>query len=676
MMRVLFALVLALGACPVPASASTAVLPGEAGGQRMAAARDAVLPYVVSILVVREQHENGRGVLSVGSGSGTVVGADGRVVTNAHVTRHGRNFRVIFGDGREREADLVGEDAASDLAVLRIRGREGERFPFATLANDLDLSAGDMVLAMGAPWGLSNSMSAGVVNHPNRLLVSLFDDEADYEDLLDEDTPTGRYYAWIQHDAAIAPGNSGGPLVDLRGRVIGVNTRGMVLGGDLAFAIPAPAVRAVLEQISTHGHVPRSSVGLRLRSLKGSGQGAGVLVNVVERAGPAAKAGVHPGDRLLAIAGQRVDAPQPVDVPAVQQRIAELPPGVPVALRLAGADGEREVMLVPEPVSGGEVERAVIDPLGITVQGLSDAQRDRLALAGPGGLVVTSLRPGGAAATARPPLTVGAVLLEADGYPVRTLADLLGRLAQSDGPMALAWRQGDESRLGLIQPAPQNRRRTPLPELPKPWAGVEVQPLPPSLAEAVGLPASGFRVSRVYPDGPGARAGLRVGDLLAALEDVPLEAPNDTRADIFDQRIREYPIGGTVTISGWRGGKARQWRVVLKQAPLGVDSLRMVELGQWRMQLRELGFHDRVARRLSPGQQGVLVMAVEPGGPAGLAHLEADDILLAVGDVPVTAPEDVAPALAEAAGRIPLQVLRGGDARVVFIDSRWMQEAQ
>ena len=83
-------------------------------------------------------------------------------------------------------------------------------------------------------------MSAGVVNNPRRLLVSLFDDEAEYEDSLGEDEPTGRYYAWIQHDASIAPGNSGGPLVDLSGRIVGVNTRGTILGGDLAFAIPAP----------------------------------------------------------------------------------------------------------------------------------------------------------------------------------------------------------------------------------------------------------------------------------------------------------------------------------------------------------------------------------------------------------------------------------------------------
>ena len=124
---------------------------------------------------------------------------------------------------------------------------------------------------MGAPWGLSNSMSAGVVNNPRRLLVSLFDDEADYEDSLSEDEPTGRYYAWIQHDASIAPGNSGGPLVDLSGRIVGVNTRGMIVGGDLAFAIPGAEAGSIVRTLIEKGRVDRVSLGFRLRSLKGPG---------------------------------------------------------------------------------------------------------------------------------------------------------------------------------------------------------------------------------------------------------------------------------------------------------------------------------------------------------------------------------------------------------------------
>jgi serine protease Do len=296
-----------------------------------------------------------------------------------------------------------------------------------------------------------------------------------------------------------------------------------------------------------------------------------------------------------------------------------------------------------------------------------------------GGLVVTSLRPGGPAATARPPLPAGAVLLAVDGRPLRSVADLDVLATRAPAPLPLRWRQGEEERVGLLQPAPRDRRREPLPELPKSWAGIEVQPLPPSLAQGVGVAASGYRVSRVYADGPAARAGLRVGDLLTALEDVPLEAPNDTRAEIFTQRIREHAIGATVRLAGLRDGRPQTWPVTLAQAPVGVEGLRTVELGQLRVQLRELGFYDRVAQRLAARQPGVLVMGVEPGGPAGLAHLKADDVLVAVGDRSVRQPEDVAPALDQAAAageRVALQILRGGDARVVFLESRWWLESR
>ena len=260
-------------------------------------------------------------------GSGTVISPQGYIVTNAHVVERGTAFRVVFADGRELPAKLIGTDTLSDLAVLQALPPKAEAFRHADFATVNDLQAGDTVLAMGAPWGLSNSMSAGIVNNPHRLLVSLFDDEADYEDTLGPDLPTGRYYAWIQHDAAIAPGNSGGPLVDMRGRIVGVNARGMVLGGDLAFAIPGPDARRVVDALIAFHRVPRAWLGFRLRSLKGSNHDHGVLLNAVERGSPAERVGLRAGDLLLSVDGRAVDAPQPVDIPELQRTIAELPIG-------------------------------------------------------------------------------------------------------------------------------------------------------------------------------------------------------------------------------------------------------------------------------------------------------------------------------------------------------------
>lgn len=652
---------------------------GEPADALVARARDAVMPHVVSILVVREDFENGEPKLSVSSGSGTVITADGHVLTNAHVTDRGRSFRVVFGDGREREARLVGQDAATDLAVLEVQG-EPRPMPHARFSPRQTLRPGETVLAMGAPWGLSNSLSVGVVNNPRRLLVSLFGDEAEYEDRIDQDLPTGRYYAWIQHDAAIAPGNSGGPLVDLEGGIVGVNTRGMLFGGDLAFAIPAVEAEAVSRQLIAEGRVRRSSLGLRLRSLRGSGETRGVFVNAVEADGPAARAGLQPGERLLAIDGVAVDAPQGVDVPAIQRRLAELPPGRAVELHLAGSRGERRLRLVPEPVPEPRGQSAAFAPFGIAVQALTPAMGRQRRLPVSSGLLVTSLRPGGPAATARPPLPAGAVILSVDGTAVATPADLApwARARRPAKPVVLEYLAGGERRLSAFTPNWQDRQRDPLPELPKAWAGVEVQPVPASLATLLGLPAPGFRITRLYPGSALGKAGARVGDLLTALDGAPLEALNDTRAELFEQRVRESAIGDVVLFEGYRDGQPRQWRVTLGPSPVPEAGLRSLELSLLRAQFRELGFHDRVERELPMDQAGVVVQGVEAGGAAGLAHLQAGDVLLRVGGRRVDGLDALRPALEAALAegeRVPLEILRRGDRRIVHLERRWIPES-
>jgi len=665
----------ALGATSAPSAAQTAAPTVD----EMARAREAVMPHVVSILVVREDFEAGEPKLSVGSGSGTVISADGHIATNAHVTDKGRSFRVVFGDGREREAILVGQDTAADLAVLKVQGVPTP-MPFARFAEADDLRPGQTVLAMGAPWGLSNSLSAGVVNNPRRLLVSLFEDEADYEDSLDVDAPTGRYYAWIQHDASIAPGNSGGPLVDLEGRIVGVNTRGMLFGGDLAFAIPAADVKAVLAALIADGRVPRSTIGVRLRSLRGSGETRGVLVTAVEREGVAAKAGIAPGDRLLSIDAIPLDAPQAVDVPAVQRRLAELTTGKAITLEVARGGAERRVTLLPEAVGESRGESASFPPFGIAVQALTPAMSERRRLDIDRGLLVGSLRAGGPAATARPPIPAGAILLDVDGQPIASVADL-GPWAQPrhpPKPLVLQYLVDGQRRVSALTPEWGDRSREPLPELPKAWVGVEVQPIPTSLAQTLGLPEQGFRITRIYPGSALGAAGAKVGDLVTTLEGLPLEAANDSRAELFAQRVREFEIGDRVVFEGVRGTEKQRWPTTLAASPVPVSGLRTLTVSRLRAQFRELGFHDRVERDLPLDQPGVLLQVVEGGGAAGLAHLKAGDVLIRIDGQPVDGLDRLQPALAAAlsgdAERFSVDILRHGEARIVQIERRWIPE--
>lgn len=662
-----------------PASSPSVVAPDA---RTIAAARDKVLPVVVSILTVREDFKQGEPVLTVSSGSGTVVTPEGHVATNAHVTQKGRSFRVVFADGRELPARLVGTDTLSDLAVLQVQPPAPETFAHAKFADTLDLAPGDTVLAMGAPWGLSNSMSAGVVNNPRRLLVSLFDDEADYEDRLGADEPTGRYYAWIQHDAAIAPGNSGGPLVDLSGRIVGVNTRGMIFGGDLAFAIPGPDARDVVDALIERGEIKRSHLGFRLRSLKGTGEQRGVLVNSVERGSAAEKAGLRAGDRIVSVDGVAVDALQPVDVPALQRRIAELPIGADVRLGIAQGDKRRELKLTTRAQPEDRGEERAFAPFGASLAELTAAMGRRRNLEGERGLLVTGLRPGGPAAIARPALEAGDLLVRVDGRPVPDLASLeavAGEPPSEDRPLVIEYRRGPERRIALLVPKHGDQVRVPLPELDKAWSGVEVQPITSSLARELGLPGPGFRITRVYPGSPLGEAGAKVGDLLTAIDGVALRAANETSDLPFHQRVRDLAVDQKVTVQASRGDQALALDVALRAAPANTASLRTLALTRLRAQTRELGFFDRAARDLPSSQQGVMVDGVEAGGPAGLAHLQRGDIIVRLGKQAVHDLDSLRTALDAALengnGRvIPVQVLRGAETRILYLERYWLTE--
>ena len=666
----------------VPAQAPGPAPVRTTDATRISEARDRVLPVVVSILNVRQDYQQGEPVLSVSSGSGTVVSAEGHIATNAHVTQNGKSFRVVFADGRELPARLIGTDTLSDLAVLQAIPPKPEKFAHADFADVLDLRPGDTVLAMGAPWGLSNSMSAGVVNNPRRLLVSLFDDEADYEDRLGADEPTGRYYAWIQHDAAIAPGNSGGPLVDLNGRIVGVNTRGMIFGGDLAFAIPGPDAGEVVRALIAKGRIERAQFGFRLRSLKGTGYREGVLVNAVERGSAAEKAGLRAGDRILALDGAAISALQPVDVPALQRRIAELPIGKATQLEVErdGRSSRIELVAQAQPDDRGD-ERAFA-PFGLSLSELTPSMGRRRNFDGAEGLLVTGIRPGGPAAIARPSLEPGDLILRVSGKPVHNLAELeaiAGQPRGDDKPLVIEFQREAEQRLALLSPIHGDRVRTPLPELAKAWSGVEVQPVTTSLARDLGLPASGFRITRVYPGSPLAAAGAEVGDLLTAIDGEPLRAANENSSDGFHQRVRDLVIGSDATFAALRGGKAKSFAVILGESPINTSGLRTLALTRLRAQLREFGFYDRAARRLPASQAGVVVDGVETGGPAGLAHLQGGDIIISLGNQPVHDLASLAKALDAALAKgngsvIPLQVLRGPETRILYLERYWLTE--
>ncbi len=289
--------------------------PLDAYSAAVVGAVETVGPAVVSIYTGgADEAERARG----GAGSGVVVTPDGYLLTNEHVVQKVSQARVTFVDGRSVPAVVAGRDPATDLAVLRA---QAAALPYAQLADRERLRAGQLVVAVGNPFGFESTVSAGVVSALGRSLRSRH----------------GRLIEGVvQHSAALNPGNSGGPLVDAGGRVAGINTAIIAMAQGIGFAIPAATAQWVLTEILTQGRVRRAWLGvaardrpldLRLVRALGLAQQRAVEILSRESTGPAAQADLQPGDLIVAVNGATVDG-----IDTLHRLLGRVPPGSELAL--------------------------------------------------------------------------------------------------------------------------------------------------------------------------------------------------------------------------------------------------------------------------------------------------------------------------------------------------------
>ncbi len=305
-------------------------------------------------------------------GSGVIVDPSGLVVTNVHVIEGADEVKVALADKREFEAEIVLKDKRSDLAVLRIKDAH-ERFPVLELANSDALEVGDVVLAVGDPFGVGQTVTHGIVSALARTQVGITD-----------------YQFFIQTDAAINPGNSGGALVDLTGRLVGINTAIFSRSGGsqgIGFAIPANMVRVVVASAkSGGGTVMRPWLGAKLQAVTadiadsmGLKRPIGALVASVEPDSPAARAGLKPGDVIVTVDGQTVDDPNAFDY-----RFATKPLGGTATLGLLRGGREASVMVALQTAPSTPRDEITIHSrspfFGAKVANLSPALADELQL--------------------------------------------------------------------------------------------------------------------------------------------------------------------------------------------------------------------------------------------------------------------------------------------------------
>jgi serine protease Do len=363
---------------------------------------------------------------AIGQGSGFVFSAkEGLfsdktfILTNNHVVENADKIRVKFQDGRELDAKVTGRDPQSDVAVIEI---EVSGLPALDWGDSSQLEVGEWVVAMGNPFGLSHTLTVGVVSAKGRTSVGI----NDYED-------------FIQTDAAINPGNSGGPLVNLDGEVVGINTAIFSRSGGymgVGFAIPSNLAREIANQLIENGAVTRGYLGVVIQQLTPElsesfdvKPGAGILVAQVSDDSPAARADLRQGDVIVAYRGEPV-----TDVGSFRNQIALTRPGSREALTVL-REGERTTLnvtigkLTKEKLATLEPAGSA-DEIGLTVQPLTPQLAEQFD-AEPGvGVVVTEVRPGSVAAMAG--IEPGTVILQVDQKPVKSVAEFASAVKEGE----------------------------------------------------------------------------------------------------------------------------------------------------------------------------------------------------------------------------------------------------
>jgi S1-C subfamily serine protease len=378
------------------------------------AAKDRVFPAVVFVKCIRENLEGGRKESNEVSGSGVLISADGELITNWHVVDKAIEIRCLLYDGRATEADLIGTDKDTDLALLRLKLPPGTSLPHAVLGDSTALVEGDFVMAMGAPWGLSRSVSIGIVSCTRRYLPE-----------------NSEYSLWLQSDCAISPGNSGGPLVNTVGEVVGITARGYTVGGDLGFAIPAETVRIIIDSIREHGFVNWTWYGLQLQPLRDFNRNtyfegdAGVIVSGTDPESPARHAGLLPRDRILSANGKPLTAMTEEDLPAVRSWLGLLPKDEPVKLEVQRGDERLEISVTPRAKGKVEGEEYDCKRWDMTVKAINQFDTPAQYFYRKEGVFIFGLKHPGNASSAR--LAENDILLAIDGHDVVTLADVQER---------------------------------------------------------------------------------------------------------------------------------------------------------------------------------------------------------------------------------------------------------
>jgi serine protease Do len=347
-------------------------------------------------------------------GSGFIVSSDGYIFTNNHVVERADKIRIKLADGKEYDAEIKGQDANTDIALLKINPT-AHALPVVKIGDSDKLRVGDSVFAIGNPFGLELTVTAGIVSAKGRVIGS------------------GPYDNFIQTDASINPGNSGGPLFNLDGEVVGINTAIVARGQGIGFAIPINTAKNMFEDLKAKGKVIRGWLGitvqdvtreiaenLKLKEIRGA-----LVGNVIKRE-PAEKAGMKPGDIIIAVDGRKIK-----DTPDLLRIVAVIPVGKKIIVAVLRDGQEKHLtVIVGERKETKELARQVqpSDQMGMTVQEITPELAVHFGLAEKTGVIVTQVKEGGPADEAG--LLTQDILLQVNRIKITSLKDYLAEISR------------------------------------------------------------------------------------------------------------------------------------------------------------------------------------------------------------------------------------------------------
>jgi serine protease Do len=403
----------------------------DASPERVVRVTEKVFPAVVRIDVAQETYSEGKRQLRRGIGSGVIFDRDGHILTNYHVAGRAAELYVTLANKERVPAHLVGDDHWTDLAVIQmdmdvLKDRKID-FNYAELGDSKRLVPCENVMAIGTPFGLARTVTLGVVSNTDRTFYPEQQSIDEYE--------TGEFSNWIQMDTPISPGNSGGPLVDMYGKVVGINTLGIRIGQNLNFAIPIDTAKHVIEEIlrtataDKKGFVERSDLGIDFKPLQDLETfyaidiNKGALINSVDHGSPADKAGVKTQDILLELNDKKINVRFPEEVSPARKLIADLPVGSDVKMTVRRGKETLHLTAQTQKLEGAVGEEKELKVWGMSVRDVTRRYANEEQLDDDTGVVITTMSTGYPAAKAD--LQSGDVIRSVNQKPATDLDEFM-----------------------------------------------------------------------------------------------------------------------------------------------------------------------------------------------------------------------------------------------------------